>query len=228
MNRKWLTGLALASVAGTGGVAYVALGAPEGGAAAAQAPAVSPDTTTGEPSPSSAVMTTAAVAPARTLVYQVGDAGTVTVDVASATLTGRHLAPAPGWSVLEMSANGAHLELRLTDSHRIVGFVADLVGPEVVVSVTNSVAPGSVDTASNGDPAASGADATVVEQTLPATPASPTAAASAPRTVAVAVARPAPAATTRTSSAGPSSDDHGVERDDHHDDSGRSGGEHDD
>lgn len=233
MNRKWLTGLALASVAGTGGAAYVAVAAPSSGAsAAAQAPALVPLTpTTGSTTGSTADGTTVAGAsPARTFSYRIGDAGTVTVDVQGTALAGRRLDPAVGWSVLAMSSTGAHLDVQLTDSRRIVGFAADLVGPDVVVSVTNGEIAGEAATSTVGARAGSVADAAqVVAQTLPATPA-PTTGASPVSGTAPSVRRaPSAAATTVTSSAGTRRDESGVEHDgDHEDDASAFGGGQDD
>jgi hypothetical protein len=166
MNRKLLIGVTLASVAGTGGAAYATVAGP-----AEHAPASTsavPVVTSAESSTSSVNATSTSIAsstststsiasstsaassavPApvgaapRTISYQVGDAGTVTIDVADGAMASHELIPATSWSIMAMSNSGTHVAVQFTNSERVVGFAADLVGADVVVSVTNDRLPG--------------------------------------------------------------------------------------
>jgi hypothetical protein len=132
MNRKLLTGLTLASVASTGGVAFAALAEPVGTTPSAPLSAAM----------TSALATSTTNAAGRTISYQVGDAGMVTVDIAGTVLTSRGLVPAAGWNIAALSNSGTHIDVQFANAERIVAFHADLVGADVVVSVTNDRVPG--------------------------------------------------------------------------------------
>ena len=156
MNRKLLIGVTLASVAGTGGAAYATVAGPAE-YAPASASAI-PVVTSAESSTSSVSATSTSIAsstsaasstvPApvgaapRTISYQVGDAGTVTIDVVDGAMASHELIPATSWSIMAMSNSGTHVAVQFTNSERVVGFAADLVGADVVVSVTNDRLPG--------------------------------------------------------------------------------------
>lgn len=153
MNRKLLTGLTLATVVGTGGAAYATVAGPADTtpAAASAGPLVTAgDTSTSasaattSTSATAAVASTTAVTSGRTISYQVGDAGTVTVEVAESVLTSRGLVPAGGWTIGAMSNSGAHIDVQFANAELVVGFSADLVGTDVVVSVTNDRLPGAL------------------------------------------------------------------------------------
>ena len=162
MNRKLLIGVTLASVAGTGGAAYATVASPteHAPASASAIPVVtsaasstsSTSTTSSTSSTSSSIDSSTSAAsstePApvraapRTVSYQVGDAGTVTIDVADGAMASHELIPAASWSIMAMSNTGTHVAVQFTNSERVVGFAADLVGADVVVSVTNDRLPG--------------------------------------------------------------------------------------
>ncbi len=74
-----------------------------------------------------------------------GDAGTVTIDVADGAMASHELIPATSWSIMAMSNTGTHVAVQFTNAERVVGFAADLVGADVVVSVTNDRRPGASD-----------------------------------------------------------------------------------
>lgn len=216
MNRKLLTGLTLASVAGTGGAAYASVAEP----ADTTPPAASagPLVSAAETSTTAAATSTTTAALGRTISYQVGDAGTVTVEVAGSVMTSRGLIPANGWKIGAMSNSATHVDVQFANTERIVGFSADLVGADVVVSVTNDRlpgAPGPVDplvvSVIDGSDAPSTvpapATAPTFDTVVPATPAP------SPVTVPAPVAPPA-ASTSAPSSAGTSDDDGEYEGDD--------------
>lgn len=221
MNRKLLTGLTLATVVGTGGAAYATVAGPAdtAPAAASAGPLVTAGETSAPAATTSAsatamVASTTAATPGRTISYQVGDAGTVTVDVAESVLTSRGLVPAGGWTIGAMSNSGAHIDVQFANAERVVGFSADLVGTDVVVSVTNDRLPGasgpidplvvSVIGGSGAPPVPASAPATApsFDTVVPATPAP------APVITPTPVAPPA-ASTSAPSSAGTSGDDDG-------------------
>lgn len=140
MNRSLITGLTLASVAGSGG-AFAAVAASQGASPAAaqsQTPFVA-SALVQQP-----VQTTV---PSATFSYQVGTAGTVTVTATNGSLTINDTAVGAGWTVANATGPGTHIEVQYTDSMQLVTFGADLVDNNVVVSVTNVAAPGSVTTA---------------------------------------------------------------------------------
>jgi hypothetical protein len=140
MNRSLITGLTLASVAGSGG-AFAAVAASQGASPAAaqsQAPFVE-SALVQQPVPTTV--------PSATFSYEVGTAGTVTLTATNGSLTINDTAVGAGWTLANATAPGTHIEVQYTDSMQLVTFGADLVGSNVVVSVTNVAAPGSVTTA---------------------------------------------------------------------------------
>lgn len=132
MNRKLLTALTVASVAGTGGAAY----------ATVAGPATSPTQGLTDASPISKPRTIAEVATAVATTYRVGDAGSVTMEVAAGAMSTRSVEPAAGWAVTSMSNSATHAVIVFQNAERVVGLTADLVGGQVVVSVTNDRLPG--------------------------------------------------------------------------------------
>ena len=134
LSRSWITGLALAGVAGSAGAAFA--GMSEGAGPFASASELPSTTATVE------ATTTSAVATARTISYQVGAAGTVTVTVADGALAVTGSSAGAGWTVVGAGAPGAHVEVQFTDTMQLVTFTADLVGDDVVVALASVPAPG--------------------------------------------------------------------------------------
>ena len=198
MRRRLLTGLSLASVAGTGGIAFASMLRPPDVAQSAPLEQVTaPDavaTTAGSADPS----TSPAV---RSVTYQVGDAGWVTVDATTTTIAVRSSTPQADWRVAASSASAGHISVQFTDGRRIVGVDVGLVGSDLIVSATNELAPGSLTSAAASGALTSGE----VASTAPAAPvpvASPAPVPSGVPTVTAAPKAPARSATTATSAAG--------------------------
>jgi hypothetical protein len=253
MNRKWLTGLTLAGVAGSGGAAFAAVGetatkpapAPASVAqAVAQLPVVTEASTATTASGGTAAETTDAPLPSiRTVTYQIGNAASLTIEIDGTQLTVREIDPSDGWSVAAISNSGVHVDVQFTDGTQIVGFVIDLVGSDPVVSVTNTLAPGasgplSTDpvtvSSSDEDSAPSNPPLAAIPPTMPETT-PPTTTAIVPMTPdtepAPAPAVPSPAATTTTSAVVADESDDDAEHEDlstEHEDHEDDGGEHDD
>jgi len=164
-----ISGLALVGVVGSAGAAFAGVAAHDTGTLAAQAEA--PTDASG----------TAAQGGAgrhdRTIVYQVGTAGTVAVTVSGSTLTATNVTAGPGWSVVGAGGAAAHLEVQFTDTLQLVTFSADLAGDEVIVGVGNTPAVGATSTTATSAPIT----VTVVSTPRPAStppapqPATPTA-----------------------------------------------------
>ena len=137
MNRAWITGLAVAGIAGSAGAAFA--GVSNGTLADAKAPET-------QPAPSTPQQESRHD---RTISYQVGAAGTVTLTVSNGSLAVASSAAGAGWTVVGATTPGAdstHVEVQFTDSVQLVTFIADLVGDDVVVSLTNVPAPGAATT----------------------------------------------------------------------------------
>lgn len=209
MNRSWITGLTLASVAGSGG-AFAAAASSHDAPVAAQLQ-------TGIPAGQFVQ-----AAQGRTVNYQVGVAGTVTLSIADGVLTVTDATVGTGWTTVTTVGVGTHVEVQFTDALQLVTFGADLVGNDVVVALTNVPAPGVVPETT---PAA--VDVSVISQATTARgttvaqsrPATAPAAASQP-TVAPTAARPTPAATTAPSGSAPTGGDDGEhEESDEHEES---------
>ena len=144
MKRTLLIGVTVAGVAGVYGAAFAASTAPLDGAAPTTTGLPTETSTAGATTaPTSSTATTVPTHASRTVTYQVGDAGTVTLKVDAGVLTTRQIQPAAGWTVASVSGSGAHTEVHFASSSRLVTFVADLVGDDVVVSVLNKLVPGS-------------------------------------------------------------------------------------
>ena len=185
MKRRWLTAVTVVGVAGSGGAAIAAVGGPTSLEPAATAPSATaaPNVFPVKATQTHGVESTATSMPeSQTIVYQVGDAGSVTIVVDGATMTSGDVVPANGWAIVAITNGGTHTVVQLTDNERIVGFVADLVGDDVVVSVTNELAagaPGSVPTtpvsvsiidSDDSDDSATLTDESSEHPPLPATP----------------------------------------------------------
>ncbi len=131
MNRSWITGLTLASVAGSGGAFAAA-------ASSNDAPVVAQAQTFVKASEF-------VQAPqSRSINYQVGAAGTVTLTVTDGALAVTNATPGAGWTTATTTALGTHVEVQFTDTIQVVTFGADLVSNEVVVALTNVPVPGAV------------------------------------------------------------------------------------
>lgn len=227
MKHKLLTGLSLASVAGTGGVAFAGvLGPPSNAQSIPTAQALTTaDTSAIGPATSTSTSTSPL---GRSVIYQVGDAGWVTVDIAPTSIALRSTTPQSGWTVVAATTNGTRINVRFTDTRRIVGVDVGLVNSAVTVSATNDLASGSVSSVA-ATPVSVSADGGV-QSTAPlasdvpvASP--PPALVDAPAITASASARvPARSATTATSAAGGSGGTSA--RGDAHE--GASGGQNDD
>jgi len=216
MKNKWLTGLSLASVAGTGGAAFVGVFQPPSAAhpAVQVPPAAGENSTTTSGSPSSI---------GRSVTYQVGDAGAVTLAATTDSIAIQSVVPKPEWTVVAAVAQGGHANVQFADTRRIVAINVDLVGGEMVVSATNDLVPGSADTTPTAPvdtPLVTTSPAPVV---LVASP-PPGGSADGEATISTTAEVPSRSATTATSAAGGggATSEHG---DDH---GGTRGGESDD
>ena len=208
MNRTWITGLTLASVAGSGGAFAAAATSGNDMPVAAQAPSVV-NASDFVQAPTS-----------RTINYQVGAAGTVTLTVTDGVLNVDNTTFGTGWTGAPRWSPASHVEVQFTDMAQLVTFGADLVNNELVVALTNVPAPGVV-AAATPTPI----DITVIGQANTASPRTapqPRPAtqpiAAQPTAAPTAVQSPRPAATTAPSGSGDddSSDDRG---DDEHEES---------
>jgi hypothetical protein len=126
--------LTLAGVAGSGGAFAGAAASSNDAPAVAQSPAVV----------QASQFAQAVQAQSRTVTYQVGAAGTVTLTVANGVLTVVGAAPGTGWTVAPTITLGTHVEVQYTDTMQLVTFGADLVNNEVAVVLTNVAAPGAL------------------------------------------------------------------------------------
>ena len=175
MNRSWITGLALAGVAGTAGAAYAGVAAGDSlGTQTQPAPSTSQQ---------SATTTT------RTISYQIGAAGTASISVAGGSLTVIEAAGGTGWTVLSATGPATHVEVQFSDTLQLVTFSADLVGDDVVVSLTNVAVEGAPTTVAAApinvtvittSHSGSAPGSTASQPTTPAPTASPTTPAPAP------------------------------------------------
>jgi hypothetical protein len=207
MNRTWITGLTLASVAGSGGAFAAAATSGNDMPVAAQAPTVV-NASDFVQAPTS-----------RTINYQVGAAGTVTVTVTDGVLNVGNTTFGTGWTGAATMVAGSHVEVQFTDTAQLVTFGADLVNNELVVALTNVPAPGVV-AAATPTPI----DITVIGQANTASPrtapqprpATPQPIATQPTVAPTTVQPPRPAATTAPSGSGDddSSDDEHEESND--------------
>ncbi|MDO8364486.1 MAG: hypothetical protein Q7V88_16455 [Actinomycetota bacterium] len=202
MNKAWITGLSLAGVVGTAGAAYAgfAEGAASGPIAAADAPVAS------QPHHD-----------ARTVSYQVGVAGTVTLTLADGSVTVSGATAGAGWVVLSSTVPGAHVEVQFSDSLQVVTFAADAAGDDIAVSLMALPADGAPTTVAgapmdvtiittphhNNHPTPTPAPATPTPTPTPPAVTNPTA--------------PPPSATTAPSG-GEDDDDDDEHEDDHEDD----------
>ena len=181
-------------------------------------------------------------------------AGTASISVAGGSLTVIEAAGGTGWTVLSATGPATHVEVQFSDTLQLVTFSADLVGDDVVVSLTNVAVEGAPTTVAAApinvtvittSHSGSAPGSTASQPTTPAPTASPTTPAPAPAaatpaastTAAPATAQPAststqpaPAATTAPSGGGDDDDDDGDYEDDDHEDEdhGDDGEEHDD
>lgn len=133
MNKSMLLAVTITGVTTSAGAAYAGVSAVLDTAPASPAG----DATT------LAVDTTVPGAPvSRTISYQVGPAGQVTLTVADGVLSIAAATPGDGWSVATSGSSGAHAEVQFTDGQQLVTFSADLTGADVVVSVTSELLAG--------------------------------------------------------------------------------------
>ncbi|HEY7628709.1 MAG TPA: hypothetical protein VH761_16680 [Ilumatobacteraceae bacterium] len=190
MNRSWITALTLAGVVGSGGAFAGVVAATRDTPATALAPRSVLPAALVEP-------TTPALAATGTIAYQVGAVGTVTLSVANNAMTLAGVVTNAGWTAVSTSGTGAHAEAQFTDVTQLVTFSADLVGDNVVVSVTNAAVPNTT----------AAADASTTARSVPAvTPIAP------PATNPVQTAPPAAVTTPSRSD-----DGHETETEDHED-----------
>lgn len=129
MNRGWITALTLATVAGSAGAFAGVVANSNDSPAAAQSPA---------PFDATAFVRAEPQAPSvRTVSYQVGAAGTVTLSLAGGSLVVDSASPGSGWSIATASGPGTHIDVQFTDGTQLVTFSADAAGTDITVSVTN-------------------------------------------------------------------------------------------
>lgn len=221
-------GLSLASVAGTGGVVFAGVLRPPSNAhSVPTAPALTTASDTSAIGPATSTSTSTSPL-GRPVIYQVGDAGWVTVDIDATSIALRSTMPQSGWTVIAATTNSSHINVQFTDTRRIVGVDVGLVGSVVTVSATNVLAAGSVSSVAATPVGVSADDG--VQSTAPLASDVPVASPPAPlvdapaSTVATPSRVPARSATTATSAAGGSGGTSA--RGDGHD--GASGGENDD
>lgn len=130
MKKAWLTSITVASIAGSAGAAFAGVNAIHS-ASAESAPASSE-------TPDAATL--------RTISYQIGSAGVVTLTTDGTTITVTESIAGDTWSLVGASPAGAHVEVQFTDGQQLVTFLADQVGDDVAVSLTNVEAPGATTT----------------------------------------------------------------------------------
>ena len=125
MNRAWITGITLATVAGTGTAAYAGMHAntEEGTAQAAAQPTVLESTTSAAPA-------------VQELTFQAGPAGTVNVSNDGVAIAVASVMPTSGWTLVSYTPAGTHVEVVLTDGTQNLTFLADLIDGKVTASVS--------------------------------------------------------------------------------------------
>jgi len=131
MKKAWLTSITVAGIAGSGGAAFAGVNAIQH-ASAESAPSTNQQAEAGHH--------------ARTVSYQIGDAGVVTLTSDGSVLTVTESLASADWSLVSGSAPAAHVEVQFTDGQQLVTFLADQVGDDIVVSLTNVEAPGATTT----------------------------------------------------------------------------------
>lgn len=137
MNRSWITGLTLATVAGTGAAftGVVVNSHDTQSKAEALTPVI----------PEALVRVVPPATPGRVVSYQVGAAGTATLTVANGSLNVDNATSSTGWVLANSSGPGTHVDVQFTDGTQLVTFGADVVGNDVVVvSLTNALNPAAV------------------------------------------------------------------------------------
>lgn len=131
MNRAWITGLALASVAGTSGAAFAGMSADEQISLPGELAASGSETSV------LAVPSSTDAAASSAVTYQVGPAGSVTLTRTGDVLTVTTTTAGTGWTVLGASVPGSHVAVQFSDTLQVVTFSADVVGDDVAVMVEN-------------------------------------------------------------------------------------------
>ena len=189
MKRGWITALTLATVAGSAGAFAAVVANSNDSPAAAQSPALFDATAFVRAEPHAPSV--------RTVSYQVGAAGTVTLSLAGGSLVVDSTTPGSGWSIATASGPGAHVDVQFTDGTQLVTFSADAVGTDITVSVNNVAVPA---------PAALVAADTTSTMTAPVTP--------PPTTAATPTKATPPATVYRDDRADDGDDDHEAEPND--------------
>jgi hypothetical protein len=165
----------------------------------------------------------ASVAPVATqAMYQIGDAGLVTLDTAGGVLTVVSAVPSAGWTVVSVeTADAANIEVKLQAGVTVVEFRANLLFGVVGTSVESKTDGGGDDDGDSDDSSTATTRTTVRQATPPA--ASPPATTGTSGTTATAAP---PATATATTD---DHDDHDHDDDDSDDHSGSGGDDsHDD
>ena len=111
MRRVWVTTLTVAGVIGSGGAAMAGVLDDGGNTSSAPLP-----TLPAAPA-STAAPTSTAPAP-HAVSYQIGAAGTVTVEMGPGGATVRGAEPAAGWTLVSATASGSHVEIVFSDGTR--------------------------------------------------------------------------------------------------------------
>ena len=149
MNKFWISTISAAGTLGTAGAAFAGVNAIE------QLDAAPSTATTIDAAPSDSTE--------RTISYQIGAAGIVTVTVHDGVLTVVDVVAADGWSVVGATAPGVHVEVQLSDGLQVVTFGADLVAGDVAVTLTT--APVTTDTSAVDTTVPGGFDVTIISDT---------------------------------------------------------------
>lgn len=216
INKAWITGITVASVAGTGGAAFAAMQAnTQHDSASAAAPQITAASST--------------TLGAQTYEFQAGPAGIVHLTAALDVITIDSALPSAGWTLLDYTSPAGHVEARFTDGSQIITFVADSVNGQVTAGISAAAVPTTVpvtDPATTAAPAPS-TDAPPAETAAPTTPAPQPAL--PPQELTPVTQVPAPATTTAPSSGHHAGSDDDDDDDDSYesDDEGESEGSDD-
>lgn len=186
ITKAWITGITVASVAGTGGAAFAAMQAnTQHDSAAAAAPQLT---------------ATSSTLGTQTYEFQAGPAGLVHLTATQDVITIDSALPSAGWTLLDYTTPAGHVEARFSDGTQIITFVADSVNGQVTAGISSSPAPIAVpvtDPTITAAPAPS-TDAPPAETAAPGTPAPQPA--TPPQELTPVTHAPAPATTSAPSS----------------------------
>ena len=126
MNKTWITTLSIAGVVGSG---------------AAAALAASATISHGVPATANAAPAVTVASPSRTIMYQVGTAGSVTVVKDAVGLTITDTTVGTGWTLVGTSVVGPTVSAQFSNGTQIATFDASLAGSEIAVEVSSMALP---------------------------------------------------------------------------------------